>query len=172
MLLTNKFDNAKKIYLKLLIKKPEIASAQNEKYAFPAHVLLPVPSEEGSKGPGGRPCPDQEDLDGRLLGGEGFCGHALDDDVVPVEGDHHHGPDGDAAEETSSHPVHFAHKWTEDPRFGETIGCHCGHHEGHHAEIREGKVHDQHVRRGLEALEDTHSFRIIQDHFVCNNDIK
>lgn len=56
--------------------------------------FLPVPSEHGGKSPAEREEPDAEDPEHGAIAGHRLSSQSLDDDVVAVEGDHCHGPDG------------------------------------------------------------------------------
>lgn len=76
------------------------------------HVALRgvlAPSEHGCHGPHKREAPNERVAQHGSLDGQGSAGQSLDDDVVPVQGDHSHGPDGSAAEEGAEHSVDFAH---------------------------------------------------------------
>ena len=66
-----------------------------------------------------------------------LASHALDDNVVPIESNHRHGPDGHAARERSDEAVQLAHQWSESPGLVEVGDGHEWEHGSHHQEIRE-----------------------------------
>lgn len=76
------------------------------------HVALRgvlAPSEHGCQGPHKREGPHEGVAHHCSLDGEGSASQSLDDDVVPVQCNHSHGPDGSATEEGAEHAVDFAH---------------------------------------------------------------
>ncbi len=79
-----------------------------------------------------------------------LAGHALDDDVVPVKGDHGHGPDGHAAGEGPDEAVQLAHERPERPGLVEVGNGHEREHGGHHEEVRESCIHENRTNISIE----------------------
>ena len=102
--------------------------------------------EQGGQGDADGVAPDGQD------DGHGFSGRdlsaveALDNDIVPVVSNHHHGEDGSNAADGSSEAVQFASKSSPDPvSLHENVDGDSGAHGGHHDQVGDGQVDDEHI---------------------------
>lgn len=82
---------------------------------------LPVPAKHGCDRPDAGHQPDAEDTQQRSVDGQRFGGQTLDDNVVPIKGDHAHGPDRGAAEYGATERVDLAHERPKDPGLVVTV---------------------------------------------------
>lgn len=131
-----------------------------------SHVALrhvPVPAEHRGQSPDQGERPDAEDTEQSTVVGHRLGRETLHDDIVPVECNHCHGPDGGAAEERSQHGVDFAHERSKVPGLVVTVDDHRGSHCEHHEEVGECQVDHKQVggrSQGLSRREDVHNHSI------------
>ena len=90
--------------------------------------------------------PDGQDDGHGLSSGDLSSVEALDNDIVSVISNHHHGENGNNTAHGSSETVEFASKSSPDPvSLHENVDSHSGSHGGHHDQVGQGQVDDKHV---------------------------
>lgn len=105
----------------------------------------PAPAEGGRQAPNARHEPDVGNLAQGQRNGHRPAGHALDDHLVAIQGDHAHGPDGAAAKGRAQSGVYVAHHGSEHPGLEIQIYAHHGRVGDHDAKVGDGQVDDQQV---------------------------
>lgn len=76
---------------------------------------LPVPAQHWGDGPDNGEEPDSEDSQKSTVDGHRLTGETLDDNIVSVEGDHCHCPNGATSEQGAQHGVDLAHERSKHP---------------------------------------------------------
>ena len=90
--------------------------------------------------------PDGQDDGHGFSSGDLGAVEALDNDIVSVISNHHHGENGSNSAHGSREPVQFAPKSSPDPvSLHENVDGHGRAHGGHHDQVGDGQVDNEHV---------------------------
>jgi len=113
---------------------------------------ISVPSEERRKAPSKGSNPGTSNSGHSTAVGQGSASYTLNNDIVTVEGDPDHGPDGDTTVERSEESIDLTEESTESPGLPIARDDHWREHAEHHEEVREGQVDNEQVSWGTKRL--------------------